>query len=228
MPAESWLGSVLQVFLQLPNICQPEFLFIQLHSAPARLLSKQTNSLFMFRVLVCTFTLFYITNLARSRAGRAPRAPAVGAGAWTMPVGTIPPSCRWHPAPGDILVWTGGSRVAAGMKKPRRSTVPQVGAHGSPWALTWKMERKTSQHFRVQHVFNNFSWRDSTSFYWNENVVLLRQRLSGAWMDSMISEVFSLMILWVWTSTTAHLASAQMMCFPKPQDICMNFSAAMS
>lgn len=78
LPAESCLGSVVQVFLQVPNICQPEFLFIQLHSAPARVLSKQTNSLFMFSV--CTFTLAYITKLAESRAGRAPGAPTVGAG----------------------------------------------------------------------------------------------------------------------------------------------------
>lgn len=91
LPAESWLGPVVQVFLQVPNSCQPEFLFVQFPSAPPRLLSKQTNSLFMFSALVWTFTLSYITNLAESRAGRAPGAPAVGAGGWTLTVGIIPP-----------------------------------------------------------------------------------------------------------------------------------------
>lgn len=156
LPAESWLGLVVQVFLQVPNLCQPQFLFIQFHSAPARLLSKQTNSLFTFSALVHTFTLSYITTLAESRAERAPRAPAVCAGGWTLLVGIIPPwvstSSSWvlsrrDPAVGRWVQGGKGVTLAAGMKKPRRTH--GTTAHGSPWALTWKMERKTLQHFRV-------------------------------------------------------------------------------
>lgn len=155
LPAESWLGLVVQVFLQVPNICQPEFLFIQFHSAPARLLSKQTNSLFMFSVLVCTFPLSYITTLAESRAGRALGGPAVCAGGWTLLVGIIPPwvstssswvSSRWDPGDGKVGAGWQGVIQAAGMKKQRRTTAPEVGA---PWALTWKMERKILQDFKV-------------------------------------------------------------------------------
>lgn len=58
LPAGFWLGPIVQVFLQVSNVWYPEFLFIQFHSATPKLLSKQTNSLFMFSFLLFVLSPF--------------------------------------------------------------------------------------------------------------------------------------------------------------------------